>query len=265
MLPSIFIGIIAMKSYGVSSNIWLQNLLIWLLGTVFGFIYLTRSKEKHSSKGNLLHTIVIVALIVSPLLFHRLDGIHRWLHLGPINIYIASIILPLLIIHVWKLAINHHEFHVIGVTVLVLIILLFHPDAGQTTALACALAIILWKKISNSWLKLITLAFIIAVVVISWIFLDELAGVPYVEHIIFLVADLGKTWFFLGILSLALLLFPFLIFSKATIVSLSLGIYFFIMMIVTYFGNFPMPVMGYGISPVIGYLISITWVTKMNR
>ena len=33
-------------------------------------------------------------------------------------------------------------------------------------------------------------------------------------------------------------------------------------MIVTLFGNFPMPIMGYGISPVIGYLIAITWLNK---
>jgi hypothetical protein len=31
------------------------------------------------------------------------------------------------------------------------------------------------------------------------------------------------------------------------------------MMIVPFIGLFPMPVMGYGISPIIGYLISITW------
>ena len=33
-------------------------------------------------------------------------------------------------------------------------------------------------------------------------------------------------------------------------------------MIVTLFGNFPMPIMGYGISPVIGYFIAITWLNN---
>lgn len=265
MLPSIFIGILAMISSGVSSSIWIQNILIWLLGTVLGFIYLVCSKEKNSSKRNLLHTIVIIALLVFPFLFNGLDGVHRWLTFGPINIYIASIILPLLIIHLWKSALNHHELYVIGVTFFALVILLFHPDAGQVTAFACALAIILWKKIRNRLLKLIILIFTTAVVIISWVFLDDLAAVPYVEHIIFLAANMGDIWFILGILSLLLLLLPFFFFSKATIASLSLGVYFLIMIIVTFFGHFPMPIMGHGVSPVIGYLIAITWVNKMNR
>ena len=33
-------------------------------------------------------------------------------------------------------------------------------------------------------------------------------------------------------------------------------------MIVTLVGHFPMPIMGYGISPIIGYLIAITWLNK---
>ncbi|MDM5332992.1 hypothetical protein QUF56_07100 [Ureibacillus composti] len=34
------------------------------------------------------------------------------------------------------------------------------------------------------------------------------------------------------------------------------------MLIVTLIGNFPMQIMGYGTSPIIGYLISITWLNK---
>lgn len=173
--------------------------------------------------------------------------------------------MPLLLIHLWKLALNHHELHVIVITFFALVILLFQPDAGQVTAFACALAIILWKSIGNRSLKLIMLIFTTALVILSWVFLDDLGAVPYVEHIIFLVADMGEAWFILGILSLILLLLPFLFFGKATSASLSLGIYFLMMMIVTFFGHFPMPVMGYGILPIIGYLIAITRVNKMSR
>ena len=34
------------------------------------------------------------------------------------------------------------------------------------------------------------------------------------------------------------------------------------MMFVTFLGNFPMPIMGYGISPIIGYIIAITWLNN---
>ena len=96
----------------------------------------------------------------------------------------------------------------------------------------------------------------------AWVFLDDLAPVPYVEQIIFLVADLGIVWFILGVLSLLLLLGPFFFYGKKNIISLSLGVYYLMVMIVTLFGNFPMPIMGYGISPVIGYFIAITWLNN---
>ena len=54
MFPAILIGMLAMISYGVSSSIWIQNILIWLIGTVLGFVYSIRNKEKNLSKGNLI-------------------------------------------------------------------------------------------------------------------------------------------------------------------------------------------------------------------
>ena len=264
MFPAIFIGTFAMVSYGVTSSIWIQNILIWLVGTVLGSVCLIRNRENKLSKGNLLHTIVIISLLVLPFWFDDLDGVHRWLTFGPNKIYIASIILPLLIIHLWKFALNNRVRYTIGLIFITLLILLIHPDAGQLTSFACAAAIILWVKINNWMIKLLSFTLTTALVIISWLYLDDLAPVPYVEHIIFLVADLGYVWFILGVLSLILLLSPFFFYGKKNIISLSLGVYFLMAIIVTLFGNFPMPIMGYGISPVIGYLIAITWL-KRNK
>ncbi|MCM3118824.1 hypothetical protein M3610_26985 [Neobacillus sp. MER 74] len=262
MLPAILIGTFAMVSTGVSPSIWIQNILIWLLGTFLGSIYLMRNKEKRLSKGNFLPTVVIIALLVFPFFFNSSDGIHRWLTFGPINVYIASIILPLLIIQLWKLTLNHHEIYSIGFYFITLIILLFHPDAGQLTAFACATTIILWKKNRHWMIKFVSLILSVVFVIMSWVFLDDLAPVPYVEDIIFLVADLGMVWFVIGILSLLLLLSPFFFYGKRNIISLTLGVYFLMTMIVTLFGNFPLPIMGYGISPIIGYFIAISWVKR---
>ena len=110
-----------------------------------------------------------MALLVLPFWFNDLDGVHRWLSIGPINLYIASIILPLLIIHLWKLSLNNRERYAIGLIFITLLILLFHPDAGQLTAFACATAIILWKKISKWMIKILSIILIIALGVISWV------------------------------------------------------------------------------------------------
>ncbi|WP_262176459.1 hypothetical protein [Saccharococcus sp. Marseille-Q5394] len=262
MLPSILIGTLAMVSYGVTMNLWIQNIIIWIIGTVLGFVFIIKNKNRKFVIGNFSYTIIIVALLFFPFFFNGLDGVHRWLSIGPINLYIASIILPLLIIHIWKLALNNRERYVLGLTIITSVILLFQPDAGQLTAFASAIAFIVWKIISNRMIKILSITFTAALCIASWVFLDDLAPVPYVEHIIYLVADLGSFWFILGILSLILLLIPFFFYGRKSIISLSLGVYFLMTMIVTLIGHFPMPIMGYGISPIIGYLISINWLNK---
>ena len=262
MLPAIVLGTLAMVSYGVATSIWMQNIIIWGVGSVLGSVFMIKNKKKNSSIGNVSYPIILVTLLVLPFWFNGLEGVHRWLSFGPINLYIASIILPLLIIYIWNLTIDNRNHYVIGLTFITLVILLFHPDAGQLTAFACATAIILWKMISNKIVKLLGITLIVALGIVSWVYLDDLAPVPYVEHIIFLVADLGSFWFVLGVLSLLLLIYPFFYYGRKNITSLSLGIYFLMTMIVTLFGNFPMPIMGYGISPIIGYLIAITWTIK---
>lgn len=266
MLPSIFIGILAMISYGVPTIIWIQNIIIWLLGTIFGCVYLIRNKRKQLSNMNLSLTFfIIVFLLVLPFWFNGLDGVHRWISFGFIKINVASVFLPLLIIHLWKLSKNNNVLF-IGLTYFALILMLFQPDAGQVTAFASAIAIILWNKINSKMLRLLNLTLLAILVIISWLFLDDLEPVPYVEQIILLVADMGIVWLFLGVISLLLLIFSFYYYvKKTTIISISLGVYFLMTMIVTSFGNFPMPIMGYGTSPILGYLIAITWLINRNR
>lgn len=86
----------------------------------------------------------------------------------------------------------------------------------------------------------------------------------YVEKILNMVGNMGILWFFLGITSLIILPLPFVFFAPKNLrlCSKCIGIYFIIILISTIFGNFPVPLMGYGISPIIGYFISITWFVK---
>ncbi len=38
MFPAIVIGTLTMMSYGVPSSIWIQNITIWIVGTVLGSV-----------------------------------------------------------------------------------------------------------------------------------------------------------------------------------------------------------------------------------
>ncbi|GGI14847.1 hypothetical protein [Gottfriedia solisilvae] len=265
MFPAILVGILAMISNGVSSSVWMQNIIIWIVGSILGCVFLTKTKHKQYDKLIDRRPIIIIALLIAPFWFDGFDGIHRWIQFGPLSFYIASIVLPLLLIYLWKLVGNKQYVYVIGLNFIVLVILLLQPDAGQVTAFACATSILLWHKMNNKLLELFNLIMTTTIVILSWIFIDDLAPVPYVEDILFLVKDMGVTWFVIGLMSLILLLFPFFFNGKKSTMSLTLGVYFLVMMIVTFFGHFPMPIMGYGISPLIGYLVAITSLNKIKR
>ncbi|WML38474.1 hypothetical protein RCG19_14745 [Neobacillus sp. OS1-2] len=265
MIPSIIIGILAMISYGVDSSIWIQNIIVWIFGTILGCAFLIRNKKSYLHQDNFSLTIIILLLLVLPFLFDGLDGVHRWVSLGPIRFNVAVIFLPLLIIQLWRLSLKRPIFYTVGLTYIALITLLLHPDASQVTAFACATVVMIWKNITTPMLKILHLALTAIIVILSWLFLDDLAPVPFVEQIIFLVADMGTIWLILGVISLILLLLPFFLGGKKNVLSLSLGAYYLMMIIATFFGNFPMPIMGYGVSPIIGYSIAITLLNKVNR
>lgn len=262
MVPALIIGTLGMASYDVSPVILVQNGLVWVLCTVVGIVILRRKKMNVRH-----HVFVYVSLVLCsmPFLFNGIDGFHRWITIGPISVYIASIVLPLLIIQLWRMTKNDHINKSVSVALLVALVLFFQPDAGQLTAFACASAILFWNKMKRKRLKAFYLSTLLILVSLSWVFIDKLAPVPYVEQILYLVANMGTAWLVLGGASLFLLFIPFYSYRNTSVVSASLVVYFLMTIVVTFLGNFPMPIMGYGTSPIVGYLLAVTWCIKFNR
>ena len=139
--------------------------------------------------------------------------------------------------------------------------LALQPDASQTTAFIIPMAIILFSNANNKYFRYSVLGVFSLIVILTWIHLDNLPPVAYVEGIIKMVYKMGVVVFTLGIISLIILPLPLILFPprNSKLLSTCLGIYYIIVLISTLLGNFPVPLMGYGISPILGYFISIGW------
>ncbi|WP_314067951.1 FtsW/RodA/SpoVE family cell cycle protein [uncultured Vagococcus sp.] len=266
MLPAIIIGSIAMIRNDLPLSIWIQNIMIWVLGCVLGYLFLSISKKRHSNKNpfDFIPIIISIILLTCPFFTSYSSGVHRWLSIGPIMIYPASIFLPLVIIYLDKTLANYPESYTLGLLVILLLILLFQPDAGQLTAFSCAISLLIFKKVDKPVLRYTSLVILLIFVGLTWLFIDNLAPVSYVENIFSLVKDMGPHWFVLGTISLILLVLPFFTLATYNWTYFSLGLYFLAEIVVPFFGNFPMPIMGYGISPIIGYLIAITYAINQS-
>ncbi|WP_070000977.1 cell division protein [Cellulosilyticum sp. I15G10I2] len=264
-LPAVIIGAIAMSVNNIPSINFVLNIICLLTGWLVSCCVISKnSKIKKSGNYGKIRIVLILMLYVITFIDLGMDGVHRWLSLGPIRLYISSIFAPILIIELWALLKNNNELLVAVITIIVAILLVLQPDASQLTAFAIPMMIILFSKINNKILSCFIIGILISLIITSWIFLDSLPAVIYVEEIVGLVMGMGLIWSILGIISLIILPMPFLFLSKMNerILSKCLGLYFVILIITTSFGNFPVPLMGYGISPIIGYLMAITWLIK---
>ncbi len=272
-LPAVVIGAIAMKMSNVPNLYFVLNAACLLIGWLASCVAISRKAQarKNDAYGVIA---VILALVFYGLTFidPGISDVHRWISVGPISVYVSSVLAPVLIIALGTLLERNHDLLVGMVTLITAVLLVLQPDASQVTAFAIPMGIILFGKTrsgnrsrnrNRSFSYLIGGALILLVFT-SWIRLDSLPAVMYVERILGLVMDMGLSWAILGVLSLIVLPLPFLLLPAPDrkILSWGLGLYFGICIVSTFFGSFPVPLMGYGVSPIIGYLVAMTWLIR---
>lgn len=260
-MPAIVIGAIAMNVNGVGGAAYGLNLIFFLAGGLISYFLIGK---KTFEMNNSFHTVVLIVagIILLSLTFidQGMQDVHRWVTAGPIKFYVSSIILPGIIIVLWEMIRKYSWRTAYSVTAVIAFLLTLQPDASQLTAFVIPMMVLLLIKSDNA-IRYICTTILVLFVIYAWIHIDSLPPVAYVENIIQMVGDIGMIWTVLGIGSLLLLPIPFIIFppEQSKALSICLGLYYVIVLISTQIGNFPVPLMGYGVSPIIGYYISITW------
>ena len=209
----------------------------------------------------LLSAIVMVAL---PLCFSGLYGVHRWLVIGGVRLHPTSFGIPLFL-GVFRIAEREAGSRLIWLLAFTLgALLIAQPDAAEATGFTlAALAFIVKRgRTVTEWLGAMFGSFFL---IGAWLRADPLGAVPHVEGIVGLAAALNPILAFPAIASLALVVLPFVIVSKycrdpdSCATALALGVYFVGILLATVSGRFPVPLIGYGASGIIGYFIALAW------
>jgi branched-subunit amino acid transport protein AzlD len=98
-----------------------------------------------------------------------------------------------------------------------------------------------------------------------------LKAVPHVEGIVGLAVRFAPVIAVAAILSLMLMLLPFAVIwkrfpnSETSAAALALGLYFFGILLATFSGRFPVPLLGYGVSPILGYYAALTLLLQSRK
>lgn len=263
-LPSVLAGTLIMYICGISINIYIQNIIYLIIFSVLAGTYISKKYVIKQNRCYLI-SIINVLLLFSSLFFHGMSDVHRWINIGPIALNAAFITVPILLICIYIFSNSGHLQICYSLILIIAVILFLQPDASMLTAFLVALIPFyyanknkLWKY---SWIILLILAGV------SWINIDTLEPVSYVEDILILAMNISWGYLFCFGLSFFVLLWPFFKRNhdkQYREISASLGLFFLCLIVSTLFGNFPVPLVGYGISPIVGYLASVSYVEK-NR
>ncbi|MBV9774639.1 MAG: hypothetical protein JO040_11850 [Gemmatimonadetes bacterium] len=259
--PALALGVLVMRASDVPAAAWGQNVAAWAAGALLCLglgVRRTRTSPPSSGWADLAALLTLGALVAT-LLAPGMDGVHRWVRLGPVRLHTAAVLLPLLLVALERLARVRGWWTASLLAVGVVLALFLQPDAAQATAFAGAAGILLLPGAGRSAPRWIALLSLLILAGLSWLRRDPLAPVPHVEGIVGLAGSFGMGWAVAAVVSLLLLPVPFFLAGRGPgrRTGLALGAYVSITFLAAFVGSFPVPVMGYGVSPIIGYLVGL--------
>jgi cell division protein FtsW (lipid II flippase) len=238
----------AMAESGVAPSSWLRSVVAWIVGGGLAWLLARYGQPRSAAIGAiLLTTAALIATLFSP----AVEGVHRWLDIGHLHINAAALFLPAGIAGLAVIRIAKPMG--LAIALLTATILLAQPDAAQLTAFAIAAAVLVARSTMASRWK--AFAFLIAAVfaICGWRRPDTLQPVADVEQIFAMCAAVSPILAFLAGLALAAAALAPLARSSpaghpARDAAVALSAYFVTVSIVPFFGWFPVPLVGLGMS-----------------
>lgn len=244
-LPAIVAGAAIARSNGVALSAFAPN----TIGLVIGLGVLV-AVRRFASPRFLRAAPVLAALAIGATLAGRgIAGVHRWLDFGPAKLAAAAALAPWIVAGLAAEDAKARR-NAVAATLFVLAVHLAQPDAGQATALAAA-AVALATR--DRALRAIAAVAVVGAAV-AWTRHDPLAPVDHVERMFALAARSGPLALVAAVGAVAALASPFVApRSPLRAIDRALLSYLATTFAVTWVGAFPVPLLGAGAGPVLGY------------
>lgn len=279
-LPSLLGSVLLMSYAQVGTGLLLQQILLGLMGCAFVWWRTSerteaamrrraeRDPQQRSRTRVALISLGLIAIglclcIVMAQIQHTVGQASspaRWLKIASLRLYFAGLIMPasLLLIAVlfWIRRQAYLATSLLSITIAASLVA--QPDASQITAFSLGVIFIIWHSSVSMRLKSATSLALVAICVWTWLQADPLQPVPYVEGVIQLAATAGVGAMLLALLSVTIIpLGLFFIAIKFRIsVLIPIALYYVVIMICAYLGLTPMPLLGFGAGPVLGYFLA---------
>ena len=262
-IPALALGVTAMRHAGVPAGAWMVNVAAAVAGLLL-LITVTRISGPATRRTQFALAAAGIVMILLPFTASGADGVYRWLWLGPVGIHASSIAAPLIIASVAAVA-RARLAAAVAIAALATTALALQPDAAQATSLAAACCtLIMFDSAKRRLQASVAVTLLVGLAMSSFVRPDPLPAVPHVEGILTLLAIRGTEWRAIGTATLLLLPLPFFVMFRrgGDRTSFALGVYVALITLAPFWGTFPVPIMGYGVSPIIGYFIALALSTQ---
>ena len=201
-----------------------------------------------------------LAATASTLIHPGWEGVYRWVELGPVALHASLLLTPLVLLSGWRLAHAGRPMVGLGLVTALQIVHLAQPDAAQASGVAVAVAIgAITARVSAGAAQRLSVGIGAALLAaLTWFRPDPLVGTVGVEKVVHTAFDLSPAIGFATVAALCALLVPFLMGrrpAQAGLPSAStlLAGYLAGVLLAAQFGDFPVLVVGYGASTMLGY------------
>lgn len=264
-LVAVAAGCVAMAESGVASSSWLRSVVAWAVGGALAWLVGRYGKPRSASAGAVVLT---TAALIATLFDKGVDGVHRWLDIGPLHINAAALLVPALIVALAALRVTSPIGLVL--TLGIATILLAQPDASQLTSFAIAASILMVRSgVAPGW-KAFALLVAVVFAIAGWRRPDPLEPVAEVEQIFTLCLAVSPLLASIAGLALAATALAPLSFSSsashpARDGAVALSAYFVSVSLAPFLGWFPVPLVGLGMSFPVGFWLGMGLLLVLAR
>lgn len=264
-LAAVTAGCVAMAGAGVGRSTWVRSFAAWAIGAVLAALLVRYGRPRSAS---IAAVVIGNAALIATLFATPVDGVHRWLDIGPLHINAAALFVPPLIVAVGAIGVATPSGMVAAL--IAAAVLLAQPDASQLTGFV--LAALLLLACSAATIRGKRLAIIIGAiaVVAGWMRPDPLQPVAEAEQIFTMSVSLSPLLAAFAALALAgAVIAPVATLPQsgqsARDSAVALSAYFVAISIAPFFGWFPVPLVGLGMSFPLGWWLGMAMLDVLSQ
>lgn len=261
-LATVALGVFITVSQGAPLALGLRNLGAWGAGALLATgIAAVRWTGLQALVLRLSPLVLLLTLFSADM-----QGVRRWVDLGPVHLNAAMLVLPSAVVALAELA--GKGLWPWGLAMACGVLLVAQPDASQAASLAAASLVIVLLSPGRPAVRAAVVLTGLVLTALAWTRRDPLPPVPEVEGVIGLAFALSPL---LGLVAsgllLAVVVWPLLALrsGEARLAAAALSAMLAGWVLTPFVGAYPVPLLGLGMSPILGVWLGVGMLARQAR